>query len=243
MVDIALLLVSARIGGLPDLGEKAGGVMYFRHSASRIHSNGYAMTATIYLIRHGETTWNRIGRLQGQADSPLTHRGTKQAEAVGHALRAELAGQTFQFWASPITRTRQTAAIISDVIEHDYETITFDDRLKEITLGDRDGYAGWRELARDFPEEAEIRRKNPWNFRHPNGESSQMVQDRVRPLLDEWKAAGGIHVAVSHGVAIKILRGLQLNLTEAETFALDRPQEAFHRLVADRIDTIEVSMP
>ncbi len=70
-----------------------------------------------------------------------------------------------------------------------------------------------------------------------------MVQDRVRPLLDEWKAEGGVHVVVSHGVAIKILRGLQLNLTEAETFALDRPQEAFHKLAADRIDTIEVTLP
>jgi broad specificity phosphatase PhoE len=201
------------------------------------------MTATIYLIRHGETTWNRIGRLQGQADSPLTAHGTKQAEAVGHALRDELAGGPFRFWASPLTRTRQTAAIICDVIEHDYESITFDDRLLEITLGDRDGYQGWRELARDFPEEAEIRRKDPWNFRHPNGESSQMVQDRVRPILGEWKKVGGVHVVVSHGVAIKILRGLQLNLNEAETFALDRPQEAFHRLRDDQIDVIEVSMP
>lgn len=201
------------------------------------------MTSTIYLIRHGETTWNRIGRLQGQADSPLTLRGTKQAEAVGQALRAELAGGSFKFWASPLPRTRQTAAIICDIIEHDYETITFDDRLLEITLGDRDGYQGWRELARDFPKEAEIRRKDPWNFRHPNGESSQMVQGRVRPILREWKMAGGVHVVVSHGVAIKILRGLQLNLNEAETFALNRPQEAFHRLRDDRIDVIEVSMP
>ena len=201
------------------------------------------MTATIYLIRHGETTWNRIGRLQGQADSPLTHHGTKQAEAVGNALREELAGGPFRFWASPLTRTRQTAAIICDVIEHDYETITFDDRLKEITLGDRDGYAGWRELARDFPEEAEIRRTDRWNYRHPNGESSQMVQDRVRPILGEWKKAGGVHVVVSHGVTIKILRGLQLKLNGDETYALDRPQEAFHRLWGDQIDIIEVSTP
>ena len=201
------------------------------------------MSATIYLIRHGETTWNRIGRLQGQADSPLTFKGTQQAAAVGEALRAELGDTPFRFWSSPLRRTCQTAAIICDVIGHDYEAISFDDRLKGITLGDRDGYAGWRELARDFPEEAEIRRKDPWNFRYPNGESSQMVQDRVRPLLAEWKAEGGVHVVVSHGVAIKILRGLQLNLTEAETFALDRPQEAFHRLVADRIDTIEVTLP
>jgi broad specificity phosphatase PhoE len=197
----------------------------------------------IYLIRHGETTWNRIGRLQGQADSPLTLHGTRQAEAIGRALQPLVDGNYFQFWASPLARTRQTAAIICDVIEHDFEAISFDDRLMEITLGARDGYAGWRELARDFPDEAEIRRKDPWNFRHPKGESSQMVQDRVRPLFEHWKNLGGTHVVVSHGVAIKILRGLQLNLNEQETFALDRPQEAFHRLCDNRVEIIEVKLP
>jgi probable phosphoglycerate mutase len=48
---------------------------------------------------------------------------------------------------------------------------------------------------------------------------------------------------VSHGVAIKILRGLQLNLNEQETFALDRPQEAFHRLCDNRVEIIEVKLP
>lgn len=201
------------------------------------------MSATIYLIRHGETTWNRIGRLQGQSDSPLTLHGTRQIEAVGHALRDQLGDTDYRLWSSPLGRTRQTAAILCDVIEHDYEAITFDDRLMEITLGDRDGYAGWRALARDFPDEVEIRERDPWNFRHPNGESSQMVRDRVAPILREWRAEGGTHVVVSHGVAIKILRGLHLDLTPEQTFALDRPQEAFHRLRGDQIDVIEVTLP
>jgi probable phosphoglycerate mutase len=201
------------------------------------------MSATIYLIRHGETTWNRTGRLQGQLDSPLTLHGTRQIEAVGHALRTVLGDTDFRFWASPLGRTQQTAAILCDVIEHDYETITFDDRLMEITLGDRDGYAGWGALARDFPDEVAFRARDPWNFRHPNGESSQMVQDRVRPQLAEWNAEGGTHVVVSHGVAIKILRGLHLGLTPEQTFALDRPQEAFHRLRGRQIDVIEAALP
>lgn len=196
------------------------------------------MSTTIYLARHGETTWNRAGRLQGQSDSPLTARGILQAEAMGQALHHAVAGTPCQLWASPIGRARQTAAIVCDVMAHPYEAVRFDDRLMEITLGDRDGYAGWRELARDFPEEAERRRRDPWNFRHPNGESSQMVQDRVRPLLGQWNAAGGLHVVITHGVVSKILRGLHLGLSREQTYALDRPQDALHRLHQDGVDII-----
>ena len=44
------------------------------------------MDRLIYLVRHGETEWNRAGRMQGQRDSPLTTRGEDQARRVGLAL-------------------------------------------------------------------------------------------------------------------------------------------------------------
>jgi probable phosphoglycerate mutase len=43
---------------------------------------------TIFLVRHGETEWNRARRYQGWSDSPLTARGIAQAEAIGQRLRA-----------------------------------------------------------------------------------------------------------------------------------------------------------
>ena len=42
--------------------------------------------AIIYLVRHGETEWNRARRYQGGSDSPLTERGLAQAEAIGRFL-------------------------------------------------------------------------------------------------------------------------------------------------------------
>ena len=200
------------------------------------------MTAIIYLVRHSETTWNRIGRLQGRADSPLTLHGTKQAEAAGRCLRPCLVGKDFSVWSSPQRRSRQTAAIICDIIDHDYEDVIIDDRLMDISLGDRDGYVGWHALARDFPDEAEERRRDPWHYCHPNGESSHMVQERVRPLFETWRSAGGTHLVVSHGVPIKILRGLHLGLNEAETYALDRAQDVVHRLSGTVIDGIGLDL-
>lgn len=199
------------------------------------------MGAITYLVRHGETVWNQAGRLQGQLDAPLTRLGVSQAEAVGHTLVGLLKDTDFRISASPLGRSRQSAAIVAEILGHDFETILWDDRLMEITLGDRDGYPGWRALDRDFPEEAAKRRADPWNYRHPNGESSQDVQDRVRPVLTEIEASGGVHVIVAHGVVNKIWRGLYLGLTPRQTFALDRPQDAFFRLEAGTEARIEVA--
>ncbi|MFB6196640.1 MAG: histidine phosphatase family protein, partial [Haloplanus sp.] len=44
---------------------------------------------TVLLARHGETTWNRDGRLQGWAPTPLTDRGHDQARALAAAVAAD----------------------------------------------------------------------------------------------------------------------------------------------------------
>ena len=200
------------------------------------------MSSIIYLIRHGETTWNRIGRLQGQADSPLTLLGTRQTEAVGRALKKRLGNQRYRVWCSPLGRTRQTASIICDVLDFDYVSVIFDDRLKEITLGERDGYKNWQALTNDFPEELSIRANDPWNFAHPNGESSQMVQDRLKPFLDQILETPGSNIIVAHGVVSKIIRGIYLGLSPDEIFALGRPQNAFHILSNGSVKMIETNL-
>ena len=200
------------------------------------------MKNTVYLFRHGQTTWNRAGRLQGQADSPLTLLGTQQAEAIGETLKDIIGEQKYVFWSSPLGRTKQTTSIICDTIEFRYEEVVFDDRLVEITLGDRDGYKSWKALLEDFPEDMARREKDPWNFFHPNGESSQMVQERLRPFIKKICDIDGLHIIVTHGVVSKIIRGMYLDLTPEEVFSLDRPQDAFHILHNGRIQEIKVEL-
>lgn len=92
----------------------------------------------IFLVRHGETEWNRVRRYQGWLDSPLTLDGIAQAEAVGRLLSRipEAAGSAIV--ASPLGRARHTAAIIAeslgDALGHP-RPIRFDERLREISLG------------------------------------------------------------------------------------------------------------
>ena len=69
---------------------------------------------TICLVRHGETNWNALGKLQGRTDIPLNKRGVFQAEECGQFLRNEKWDVTI---TSPLLRAKQTAHIINNHIK------------------------------------------------------------------------------------------------------------------------------
>ena len=73
------------------------------------------MPHELYLLRHGETEWNREGRIQGSQDSPLTARGRAQATAQADILAREVP-QLWQLarYCSPLRRARDTARIALD---------------------------------------------------------------------------------------------------------------------------------
>ncbi len=102
----------------------------------------------VYLVRHGDTTWTETGRLQGQADIPLSAAGRAQAAA----LRPQLAGIRFRrVVASDLARAYETAALAISA------PITLEPGLREIGVGVWEGaeiatlmalhgkrYAAWR---------------------------------------------------------------------------------------------------
>lgn len=183
----------------------------------------------LYLLRHGETIWNRAKRLQGQRDTPLTLNGARQAEAMGKALAKELNGVApAAFFASPLGRTKQTAAIVADMIEHDPETIIHDDRLMEVTFGIWDGL-NIEELRADHNEAWQSRLEDRWRFVPPSGESYQMVGKRVGDFIDNLPSANPI-VVVAHGAHNRVFRGLWRGLEPEVFLGLDEPQDGFYRL-------------
>jgi broad specificity phosphatase PhoE len=67
----------------------------------------------IYLIRHGQTNWNKEGRFQGREDIPLNEIGLQQARKCGLAL----AGEEFKaVISSPLGRARKTAELIAEIV-------------------------------------------------------------------------------------------------------------------------------
>ena len=68
----------------------------------------------VYCIRHGESTYNAEGRIQGQSDVPLSQLGLRQSEAVAAAL----AGLPVEaIYSSPLERASQTAARVADALQ------------------------------------------------------------------------------------------------------------------------------
>lgn len=147
----------------------------------------------LWLIRHGETTWNREGRIQGHTDANLSELGVLQAERLAVRLR----GQRFDaVYASDLQRAYNTARIVFPRTE-----ILTDKRLRERSSGLLEGKTRAEFTATERAAYLTYRR-DPLNRSLPQGESWQELAGRVQGWLQELPKAGRI-VAFSHGGAIR----------------------------------------
>ena len=178
---------------------------------------------TLYVIRHGETDWNREGRLQGQHDVPLNAQGHKDAEKSGEKLYALLSERTdlppvisannddnaHMMFISPLLRTRQTTHIIRQNLWNIPTHIINDADLQELTFGDWEGLT-WREIVQRNPREAQARQQDKWGYVPPNGENYAMLLIRVKEamarlvhMLEQRRASCATIVA--HGGVSRVL--------------------------------------
>lgn len=155
----------------------------------------------VYLVRHGQTDWNRLGVFRGRADRPLDDVGLRQAELVRDAL---LKKGIQQLYASPMQRTIQTLSSLSAHMGH--RPIFMVDGLIDIDYGDWQGVKK-TEVAEKWPELWTQWREDPFGVQFPNGESLQSVQDRaLEELMNIVKDAGDKTIALcTHRVVLKAL--------------------------------------
>ena len=185
---------------------------------------------TIYLVRHGETEWNRAGRMQGHLDSPLTERGRDQARRIGLLLRDLITEpETCTMVVSPLGRARQTAGIIAEAMGVPSERFAVDPLAREVTWGDWNGLTREEIIAAD-PEHWRRFREDHWQVAAPAGESWAEMSERARQWLGDAGKADGTILLVSHGAFGRALRGRYLGLGPEETMALAEPQDAVFRL-------------
>ncbi len=152
----------------------------------------------LVLLRHGRTSWNAEGRVQGQLEAELDETGHRQAADVAVQL-ARLA--PVALWSSDSARARQTASYVAKETGQDPR---HDARLREYFLADRQGLTH-AEYARDFPEEFAEFRQGHFDV-VPGGEDAATVSSRMSSALHELLDSlgpGECAVAVSHGAAIR----------------------------------------
>jgi len=120
----------------------------------------------IFLVRHGETNWNKARKFQGMTDIPLNELGRRQAMYAHEALKDIKIDVAF---ASPLSRAQETARIILE--GHGIELIT-EDELHEQNAGDWEGLTA-AEIEEKFPGQHEL-----WT----NKPTELFIQNKARNL-------------------------------------------------------------
>ena len=161
---------------------------------------------TIYYIRHGETEWNALGRLQGVQDIPLNELGRRQSVDAGHILsdllmRDGRSETSLTFVASPLGRARQTMELVRGVLKLPLSGYAIDDRLREIGYGEWEGSTLAEMQAKD-PDLFAQRQAEKWTVAPPGGETYVSVQAR---MTDWYRGLTADVVAVAHGGTARAL--------------------------------------
>lgn len=181
----------------------------------------------IYFIRHGQTDWNAEGRYQGARDIPLNDTGRRQADLNGALLRDLLvrAGRTpheYDWFVSPLSRTRETMERVRRQFRGALPEVTADPRLIELSFGI---YEGRRhaELAQGEIAIAGERDATFWHFRPPQGESYDDLAARV---ADFSRGLRGPAIVVAHGGLLRVFRHLIEGFPAVEAVNWFPPQDS-----------------
>lgn len=177
---------------------------------------------TLYLIRHGETDWNRDARYQGQTNIGLNEHG--RAQALRNGLRLATLSPDIaaaDFFSSPLDRAIDTMDIIRGAMGLAAKDYRVEPELIELHYGHWEGHLA-SELSSSDRDGVAAKIKDPFGWRPRGGESYADLTNRVRRWLETLQRDT---VAVTHGGVSRVARGAVLQLDTALVPTLDVPQD------------------
>ena len=191
------------------------------------------------IVRHAETPWNAIGKIQGQTDTPLSERGYEQA----NALAARLAEREIdRAYVSDLTRAQETARVI---LQGRDIPLTSSAQLRERSYGRWEGLT-FQEVAQTYPEEFSKLRHFP-DTRPPGGESTVDMEARMGEFASSLRLAhqdsetllivghgGSLNALIAHLLDLPAISAFRFSLGSASLTMLEwRGDRAILRLLGD----------
>ena len=186
----------------------------------------------LYLVRHAQTEYNRLGIVQGQGiDASINDHGRDQARLLARRV-AEL--EVDALYASTLTRSIQTARAIAD---HHPSSLSIREEagLDEISWGVLEGEGPSPEIQKRMCAIKKAWRNGDYDRRLEGGESAEEVRRRgsrtVRRIADRHE--GGTVVAVVHGRFLRIVLSDLLGLETARMHEMDHTNTGVNHLVVE----------
>jgi len=172
--------------------------------------------AILYLVRHGQTDWNRQRRIMGRHPVPLNETGSQQVQRLALSLKS---WPIEKMVSSPMLRTVESAKIISEALGLPFEE---DEGLCEISVGEWEGKY-WDQM--DSDPVVKAFETTPSITRPPGGETLTEVQNRAVKSIWRIIQEAGISnlLLVSHADTIRAILAhfIQMDLDPSRRFQID----------------------
>jgi broad specificity phosphatase PhoE len=188
----------------------------------------------LILIRHGETLWNKEGRVQGTSDIELSDIGTNQAGLLASSLKNQ---HIEAIYSSPLKRALQTAQIINEF--HSLHIHTYKE-LMEMDQGIFEGLS-FKELMNDKKDFLKKWIADPAGVKMPKGESLTELQDRAWRIVEHIISQGKNALVVSHNftIAAILCRLRDISLSQFRSTCVDTASKTIVR-IDNNLPTIEL---
>lgn len=196
---IKLIDTGSKVIGHKVQGFIPGRIMYFLMHLN-IHTN------TVFMTRHGESEYNVMGKIGG--DAPLSENGQSYAGALAEFMVQQTEYRDgMKVWCSTLKRTMQTAAAFTNKQPMKWRA------LSEIEAGICDGLT-YAEIKKKYPEEFAARARDKLCYRYPRGESYKDIIHRLEPVIFELEKESKPVLVIGHQAVLRCLYGYFMGIPQ-----------------------------
>lgn len=179
----------------------------------------------IFVVRHGQTEWNKKGVIQGHSAIPLNEKGKRHAKHIANFLKNK---NISIIYSSDLLRAKQTAQTVSKATK---AKIVFTKALREMNMGKLVGLTH-QQIPKKFPSYEQCKKLNHYRALGPKSESYFMVEKRVTPFLQKILSSYKKQsvALVAHEAVNRVILRLLLELEKNETVKIAHPNDCIYEV-------------